>query len=69
LNVYWISTLGGVNRRIIGSLLGVVESPNTLCNSTIVVNEFRMIATPNSNNVAFEFSNLITIILWSFVWK
>ena len=45
--VYLISALGGVNRRVIGALLGVVESPNTLCNSTTVVNEFSMIATPN----------------------
>jgi hypothetical protein len=48
---------------------GVVESPDTLRNSTIVVNEFRMIATPNSNNVTFELNNFITVILWGFVWK
>ena len=45
--IYLISTLGGVNRREIGSLFGVVESPNALCNSTAIVRELSMIATPN----------------------
>tara|TARA_A200000159_G_scaffold140393_1_gene142566 strand:+ start:5479 stop:5676 length:198 start_codon:yes stop_codon:yes gene_type:complete len=45
--IYLISTLGGVNRREIGSLFGVVESPNALCNSTAIERELSMIATPN----------------------
>tara|TARA_Y100000401_G_scaffold16382_2_gene11094 strand:+ start:6853 stop:7050 length:198 start_codon:yes stop_codon:yes gene_type:complete len=45
--IYLISTLGGVNRREIGSLFSVVESPNALRNSTAIVRELSMIATPN----------------------
>ena len=51
--IYWITWLGGANRRQVLSCFGVVEPPDTMRWHTIAVDKPVIIITPDANNVAF----------------
>ena len=63
--VYRISVLGGVNRRIIASLLCIIESPDGLDRSIVSIAKLPVVTNPNRKNVTAMRDDLICV---SFGW-
>ena len=67
VNVNNISYFFTIDWCVILLCFCIVKSPDSLCNSAIVVTELTMIATANRQNVTFEFTSFISVTFRWFV--